>query len=554
MKSYIECLDEISAEELYEGLLGYGMFSEKLPPVFSSKHFLDYCKKQNCQSFNKKESGYIFYESMRNINIPRPLAIPSPLKYANLCTLLKNHWKNIKKIFRQNTENDSYKVSRIHIRKRTNNALFEPSYNEYKIDDESNDYDEIPNVLGSNNSDNSIFSMNYKNLKYDGDPEFDFILGKKYVVKADISQCFPSIYTHAIAWALAGKQNAKCDRTDRLWYNKIDQACQKMRNGETHGIMIGPHSSNLLSEIILTSVDKVLREKGYDYIRNIDDYTCYVENREKAETFLVDLNHELREFDLSINHRKTLIEELPQVFSELWVQQLKDKLTIEKNNYVDYRWVRAYLDTSISLIHSNGNNASLVFFAIKSLANKKITKKGEEFIIKVMCSLAIIYPYLVPIMEKYVFVTFNASTTDIEHFANVLFKDSVRRLNFEGISYALYFAFKNNFCITEIACGVDKIIDSKDCISKVLLWIYSKHIKDNDTMQRLKVVANALIKTKYLFEENWLFVYEVLTLNEIKENKKTLNAVQQDNWLDEWLSIKQAGVSFIVDTSRKEAL
>ena len=29
-----------------------------------------------------------------------------------------------------------------------------------------------------------------------------------------------------------------------------------MRNGETHGLLIGPHTSNLLSEIILTVVEK----------------------------------------------------------------------------------------------------------------------------------------------------------------------------------------------------------------------------------------------------------------------------------------------------------
>ena len=33
-KSYIECLREISSDELYDGLLGYGFFAEKLPPIF----------------------------------------------------------------------------------------------------------------------------------------------------------------------------------------------------------------------------------------------------------------------------------------------------------------------------------------------------------------------------------------------------------------------------------------------------------------------------------------------------------------------------------------
>lgn len=51
--------------------------------------------------------------------------------------------------------------------------------------------------------------MSYSNWKTDGTPEPDLLIGKRYVVKADISTCFPSIYTHSIPWALAGKATAK---------------------------------------------------------------------------------------------------------------------------------------------------------------------------------------------------------------------------------------------------------------------------------------------------------------------------------------------------------
>lgn len=38
-KSYCEFMDEITSDELYEGLLGYGMFADKLPPMFTSESF-----------------------------------------------------------------------------------------------------------------------------------------------------------------------------------------------------------------------------------------------------------------------------------------------------------------------------------------------------------------------------------------------------------------------------------------------------------------------------------------------------------------------------------
>ena len=43
-KKYAQYLDEIIADELYEGLLGYGMFANRLPPVFTSVPFFDYCR------------------------------------------------------------------------------------------------------------------------------------------------------------------------------------------------------------------------------------------------------------------------------------------------------------------------------------------------------------------------------------------------------------------------------------------------------------------------------------------------------------------------------
>lgn len=39
-KKYTDFMDEISSDELYEGLLAYGLFAEKLPPLFTSVFFI----------------------------------------------------------------------------------------------------------------------------------------------------------------------------------------------------------------------------------------------------------------------------------------------------------------------------------------------------------------------------------------------------------------------------------------------------------------------------------------------------------------------------------
>ena len=41
MKKYHEFYDEISEKELFKGLLGFGLFAEKIPNFLSSEFFLN---------------------------------------------------------------------------------------------------------------------------------------------------------------------------------------------------------------------------------------------------------------------------------------------------------------------------------------------------------------------------------------------------------------------------------------------------------------------------------------------------------------------------------
>ncbi len=527
MKTYIEFMDEISADELYDGLLGDGLFAEKLPPVFSSHSFLDYCKNTGVAFDKNSSKKYVYFESIRNTNIPRPFGIPTPMKYEVLCAELRDNWDRIRDVFRNNTISNTYKISRIHIRKRYDDSSLIMMGYENEGDDNSND--DIPVTADSNEGVVSLFSMNYKNWRQDGTPLLDFSLGKKYIVKADISQCFPSVYSHAIPWALVGKAVAKMNRSNRFWFNRIDRACRNIKDQETHGLLIGPHASNVLSEIILTSIDKQLAEKGYQYIRNIDDYTCYVESYEIAEKFLIDLNAELRKYDFLLNHKKTCIDELPQAVAESWIQVLKDKEVIGKYGVVDYNTAQSYLDLATLVMKENGKNTSAILFAIKVLGNNKISNSAKQYCVKKMCSLAIIYPYLVPNMDKYVFDAFNASVIDIEAFAKVLYFDSVKKENFEGISYSLYYAIKYNF---SLPLDEDWIIGTSDCIVKTLLLMYAR--SKGLVLLQSKLYNEAIrLRDADEFDENWLFVYEALNDIDISDV--------------EWNNMKRNNITFLLE-------
>ena len=61
--------------------------------------------------------GYVSYENMRNINIPRNLGIPTPMGHELLCKYLSDNWNQITEYFKQKTSGQSIIISRIHIRK-----------------------------------------------------------------------------------------------------------------------------------------------------------------------------------------------------------------------------------------------------------------------------------------------------------------------------------------------------------------------------------------------------------------------------------------------------
>ena len=87
--------------------------------------------------------------------------------------------------------------------------------------------------------------------------------------------------------------------------------------------------------ILSCSIDNELSKKYKNYIRYIDDYSCYVETREEAEQFLIDLNKELRKFDLLMNHKKTEIEELPICVVDTWIHKIQNQ-TVNFQKHKDY--------------------------------------------------------------------------------------------------------------------------------------------------------------------------------------------------------------------------
>ena len=146
----------------------------------------------------------------------------------------------------------------------------------------------------------------------------------RYILKTDVTEFYPSIYTHSIPWALHGKAKAKSNRNMTLLGNRLDAVTRNAQDGQTISIPIGPDTSLTLSEIILARADQdLLQNQDLRGFRYVDDYEFGVSTFSEAEQLLSELAAVLGKYELQLNPRKTRILELPEPIDNLWVSELR---------------------------------------------------------------------------------------------------------------------------------------------------------------------------------------------------------------------------------------
>ena len=77
----------------------------------------------------------------------------------------------------------------------------------------------------------------------------------------DITNCYASLYTHVIAWALHGETIAKRSKTNKkLVGNVIDEKLRSLSYGQTNGIPQGSVLMDFIAEIVLGYVDWLISQ------------------------------------------------------------------------------------------------------------------------------------------------------------------------------------------------------------------------------------------------------------------------------------------------------
>lgn len=324
----------------------------------------------------------------------RPFQLIHPALYVSLVHSIteKDNWQHIKSSFNAYNENNKITCVSIPIVSETKNS------------------DKAENVS------NWWVEAEKKSLELALD--FDFLL------HTDIEDCYGSIYTHSIPWALHTKEIAKKERRNKsLVGNKIDKHLQDMAYGQTNGIPQGSVLMDFIAEIVLGYADQELTKKiedekitDYRIIRYRDDYRVFANNPNDADVIARNISEILIDLGMRLSPAKTTVS------SDVVETSLKpDKLywITQKRSY------ESLFEELVAIHHMakiHPNSGSLVkalnsFFDTLRKTDK--ISSGVNVLISILVDIAFKNPRVYPIFaailsELFVYISHDSVHKHIE--------------------------------------------------------------------------------------------------------------------------------------------
>lgn len=354
---------------------------EELPPIFDSTSFTEVAA-EALGSEGLKHASWVEFRTRRFDGLVRRMGVPHPVPYARLVLHVRDHWSELE-------------------------PLLEGSRSQIKPDW---------------HADGRVIQMDYVDHADQHGQLTKLAHGKAYMVKADISNCFPSIYSHALDWALRTKPVAKADShpSSTAWESRLDTYARRCVNNETKGLLIGPAVSNVLSEIVLQRIDEDLA--NHEYMRFVDDYTAYFFTRDDAEQFLLELQRALGKFRLDLNTKKTRIVSLREGIGDAWMAEISSHLPADESDLATARFLQ-----HAELIAQRYPGQSVLKFAAKTLLGRASRAGiGSIFVVDELVRMTHFHPHLLPLLSQEIGKLAKPGAVDRERLAQALRRQMAR--------------------------------------------------------------------------------------------------------------------------------
>lgn len=279
-------------------LLNSGLYPETLPPCYVSKDakraFHGLITLLDSQKFHEKKTEYVRYNGTKHDGSRRFFGTPNIITYFHISSFIWRNWSK----FESNYDLSNFSIGKPRLMpENADRAVKVPSLSE----------------LSKHASENLHFAP--------------------FILKADIAQCFPSLYTHSISWGAHGIDQSKADpNKDSLvnTFNAIDFFVRNGQRGNTRGVLVGPDAYRLIAEFVLSRLDdelsKVVGNLIVGAVRHVDDYYIGLRTEHDAQSVLSHLREVLALYELNLNDQKTKIYSSLEPINDLWAQRLRDHM------------------------------------------------------------------------------------------------------------------------------------------------------------------------------------------------------------------------------------
>lgn len=281
----------------------------------------------------------------------RRITLINPLYYVYFCKLITSpsNWKAIRNKFREFESNDLFLCSSTPVSKKNTSNVAASVLNWWE------DFEQ-------------------KSLSLALEYEFMF--------STDISNFYPSIYTHSFEWVFISKEEAKKKENNNNPGRLIDTHIQMMMSNQTNGIPLGSTLMDTFAELILGEIDLQLRKKteeqkitDYKVVRYRDDYRIFSSSKDDLDKISKCLVEVLGEFGLDLNSRKTelhddiILHSLKSAKKEYIIERSFNSL--QKMLYAIYLFSLKHQNSKITVRYLND-------FLRKLFRKKKITNSGHQ--------------------------------------------------------------------------------------------------------------------------------------------------------------------------------
>ena len=207
-------------------------------------------------------------------------------------------------------------------------------------------------------------------------------------MKTDIARFYSSVYTHSIPWALKGKnwvkQNHWTPAFTQSYANLLDKAVAAGQSGQTIGIPIGPDTSRILAELIVTELEELIRheipELDARAVRYVDDIIVGIESGETADAILSKLSAGLYEYELELNGEKTAVHGLGVPHSPEWIHFIRS-FKVSPHPARQREDLDSFFEHSLYLAEANPRE-NVLLFAVKRAAGFPIAQINSDHLIR----------------------------------------------------------------------------------------------------------------------------------------------------------------------------